>query len=105
MIHNVFERHFGAQHEDDRWLIFRADLSERKLSRLYDVVIPNQMTEGGLLAVDVTADGKGECPERIADGCKAAYPPKTGAGSLIRAVSPQAMSGGRSRNHMELKSA
>lgn len=46
LIYNVFGRHIGVQRKDDRWLIFRADLTERKFSRLYDSTIPDDMTEG-----------------------------------------------------------
>jgi hypothetical protein len=31
---------------NDRWLVFRADLTERKFSRLYEIAIPDDMTEG-----------------------------------------------------------
>lgn len=46
LVYNVFGRHLGVQRENDRWLVFRADLTERKFSRLYDVAIPDDMTEG-----------------------------------------------------------
>ncbi len=46
LVYNVFGRHIGVQRENNRWLIFRADLTERKFSRLYDVAIPDDMTEG-----------------------------------------------------------
>ncbi|HHQ6567305.1 TPA: DUF7661 family protein [Serratia fonticola] len=36
----------GVQRKNDRWLVFRADLTERKFSRLYDIAIPDDMTEG-----------------------------------------------------------
>lgn len=45
LIYNVFGRHIGVKREDNRWLIFRADLTERKFSRLYDIAIPDNMTE------------------------------------------------------------
>ncbi|HEA8340833.1 TPA: hypothetical protein RXP51_004966 [Escherichia coli] len=45
LIYNVFGRHIGVKREGDHWLVFRADLTERKLSRLYDIVIPDDMTE------------------------------------------------------------
>lgn len=32
-----------------RWLVFRAALTERKFSRLYDIAIPDIMTEDELL--------------------------------------------------------
>lgn len=46
LVYNVFGRHPGVQRENDRWLVFRADLTERKFSWLYDVAIPDDMTEG-----------------------------------------------------------
>ncbi|MCW0317531.1 hypothetical protein NB724_002682 [Pantoea ananatis] len=45
LIYNVFGRHIGVQRENDRWLLFRADITERKFSRLYDVAVPDDMTE------------------------------------------------------------
>ncbi|EUL61282.1 hypothetical protein P842_02472 [Enterobacter roggenkampii UCI 39] len=44
LIYNVFGRHIGVQRKHDRWLVFRADLTERKFSRLYDIAIPDDMT-------------------------------------------------------------
>ncbi len=32
LIYNVFGRHIGIKLEGDSWLIFRADLTERKFS-------------------------------------------------------------------------
>ncbi len=46
LIDNVFGRYIGVQRKNDRWLIFRADLTERTFSRLYDITIPDDMTEG-----------------------------------------------------------
>jgi len=46
LIYNVFGRHIGVQRENDQWLVFRAELTERKLSRLHDIAIPDDMTEG-----------------------------------------------------------
>ena len=45
LIYDVFGRHIGVQREGERWLIFRADLTERKFSRLYEVIIPDDLTE------------------------------------------------------------
>lgn len=45
LIFNVFERHIGVKRAGDRWLVFRVDLAERKFSRLYEIVIPDDMTE------------------------------------------------------------
>ena len=44
LIYNVFGRHIGVQRKNERWLVFRADLTERKFSRLYDIAIPDDMT-------------------------------------------------------------
>lgn len=46
LIYNVFGRHIVVQRKNDRWRVFRADLTERKFSRLYDITIPDDMTEG-----------------------------------------------------------
>ncbi len=46
LIYNVFGRHIGVQRKNERWLVFRADLTERKFSRLYDIAVPDDMTEG-----------------------------------------------------------
>lgn len=45
LIFNVFGRHIGVKREGDRWLVFCADLAERKFSRLYEIVIPDDMIE------------------------------------------------------------
>lgn len=45
LIYNVFGRHIAVKREGVRWLVFRADLTERKFSRLYDIAIPDYMTE------------------------------------------------------------
>lgn len=49
LIYNVFGRHIGVKCEGGRWLVFRADLTERKFSRLYDIAIPDNMTEGEIV--------------------------------------------------------
>lgn len=46
LIYNVFGLHIGVQRKNERWLIFRADLTERTFSRLYGIAIPDDMTEG-----------------------------------------------------------
>ncbi|MDN4966337.1 hypothetical protein QYY51_19505 [Enterobacter hormaechei] len=46
LIYNVFGRHLCVQRKNDRWLVFRADLTEWKFSRLYGIAIPDDMTEG-----------------------------------------------------------
>jgi len=45
LIYNVFGRHIGIKLEDHCRLMFRADLTERKFSRLYDIAIPDGMAE------------------------------------------------------------
>lgn len=48
MIYNVFGRHIGIRRENGHWLAFRVDLTEHKFSRLYEVVIPEDLTEAEL---------------------------------------------------------
>lgn len=45
LIYEVFGRHIGVKREDERWLVFRVDLTERKFSRLYETIIPDDLTE------------------------------------------------------------
>lgn len=45
MIFNVFGRHLGVKREGGRWQVYRVDLTEQKCSRLYDVIIPDDVTE------------------------------------------------------------
>lgn len=45
IIYDVFGRHIGVQREDGRWLVYRIDLTERKSSRLYEVIIPDDFSE------------------------------------------------------------
>ncbi|WP_145579630.1 hypothetical protein [Yersinia vastinensis] len=45
MIYDVFGRHIGVQREGGRWLVYRIDLTEQKSSRLYDVIIPDDLSE------------------------------------------------------------
>lgn len=49
LIYNVFGRHIGVKREDGRWLVFRADLTERKFSRLYEIAIPDGMPEDEII--------------------------------------------------------
>ena len=49
LIYNVFGRYLGVKRVDDCWLVFRADLTEKKFSRLYDIVIPDNITEDEIL--------------------------------------------------------
>ncbi|HDG1671015.1 TPA: hypothetical protein ACGEYS_001541 [Kluyvera cryocrescens] len=45
LIYDVFGRHIGVQREDERWQVFRVDLTEQKYSRLHGVIIPDDLTE------------------------------------------------------------
>ncbi|QLR43795.1 hypothetical protein HV346_14415 [Enterobacter sp. RHBSTW-00994] len=45
LVYDVFGRHIGVRREDERWVVFRVDLTEQKYSRLYGVVIPDELTE------------------------------------------------------------
>lgn len=45
MIYDVFGIHIGVQREDGRWLVYRIDFTEQKSSRLYDVIIPDDLSE------------------------------------------------------------
>ncbi len=49
MIYNVFGRHLGVERKDERWLVYRVDLTEGKSSRLYDAVIPDSLSEAEIL--------------------------------------------------------
>lgn len=49
LIYNIFGRYVGVKREGGRWLVFRADLTERKFSRFYDIAIPDDMTEADIL--------------------------------------------------------
>lgn len=45
LIYSVFGRHLAVKKTSDGWQVFRADMAERKFSRLYDIIIPDDMTE------------------------------------------------------------
>ena len=45
LVYDVFGRHIGVRREDERWVVFRVDLTEQKYSRLYGVVVPDELTE------------------------------------------------------------
>jgi hypothetical protein len=45
LIYNVFGRHVGVKRVENHWQVFRADMTERKFSRLYDIIIPDELTE------------------------------------------------------------
>ncbi|WKZ91616.1 hypothetical protein P0E69_15630 [Chimaeribacter arupi] len=49
LIYNVFGRHIGVKRSNERWLVFRADLTERKFSRIYEIAIPDDITEGKII--------------------------------------------------------
>ncbi len=38
LVYNVFGRYLGILRKNECWLVFRVDLTERKYSRIYDVV-------------------------------------------------------------------
>ncbi|OON39539.1 hypothetical protein BTJ39_12850 [Izhakiella australiensis] len=44
-IYDVFGRYIGVKSTPDGWQVFRVDISERKFSRLYEVVIPDDVSE------------------------------------------------------------
>ncbi|MCZ0753872.1 DUF7661 family protein [Aeromonas enteropelogenes] len=44
-IYNVFGRFIGVKRVGGKWLLFNVDLSEQKHSRIYDVIIPDFLTE------------------------------------------------------------
>lgn len=45
LIYDVFGRYIGVSRENQRWLVFRVDMTERKSSRLYDIAIPDDLSE------------------------------------------------------------
>ncbi len=45
LIYNVFGRTLAVKREGEHWLLFRADLTEGKFSRIYDIIIPDDMAE------------------------------------------------------------
>ncbi|MBU9847604.1 DUF7661 family protein [Rahnella ecdela] len=45
LIYNVFGRYLAVKKPPDGWQVFRADMAERKFTRLYDIIIPDDMTE------------------------------------------------------------
>ncbi|KAB8308364.1 MULTISPECIES: DUF7661 family protein [Rahnella] len=45
LIYNVFGRYLGVKKTPEGWQVFRAEMTERKFSRLYDIIIPDDMTE------------------------------------------------------------
>lgn len=45
LIYHVFGRYLGVKKVSGGWQVFRADMAERKFSRLYDIIIPDDMTE------------------------------------------------------------
>lgn len=45
LIYDVFGRHIGVLRKEDAWQVFRADVTERKFSRMFDIAIPDDMSE------------------------------------------------------------
>ena len=45
MIFSVFGRLVGVKREGEQWLLFNVSLPERKYSRIWDVIIPDFLTE------------------------------------------------------------
>ncbi|SMB48196.1 conserved hypothetical protein [Serratia proteamaculans] len=45
LIYNVFGRYVGVKRVENHWLVFRADMTDRKFSRLYEIIIPDELTE------------------------------------------------------------
>ncbi|EIC86218.1 hypothetical protein [Serratia sp. M24T3] len=45
MIFNVFGRYLGVKRVEQSWQVFRVDMSERKYSRLYEIIIPEDLEE------------------------------------------------------------
>ncbi|MCI1027631.1 DUF7661 family protein [Pantoea dispersa] len=45
LIYDVFGRHIGVLRKEDGWQVFRADVTERKFSRMFDIAIPDDMPE------------------------------------------------------------
>ncbi len=45
MIYNVFGRYIGVKVTQYGWQVFRVDMPERKCSKQYDIIIPDDMTE------------------------------------------------------------
>ncbi|MDW5500835.1 hypothetical protein R6Y99_13675 [Pseudomonas lundensis] len=46
MIFNVFGRLLGVKRVGMEWQLFRVTLPERKYARSYDIVLPEELTEG-----------------------------------------------------------
>ncbi|MFE4109028.1 hypothetical protein [Kosakonia sp. YIM B13611] len=45
LIYNVFGRYIGVKRVADGWQVFRVDRSEGKHSRLYNIIIPGELSE------------------------------------------------------------
>ena len=45
LIYNVFGKYLGILKKAECWQVYRVDMSERKFSRLHDIIIPDDMTE------------------------------------------------------------
>lgn len=46
LIYSVLGRYIGVKREGVRWLVSCVDLTERKSSRPYDIIIPSETPEG-----------------------------------------------------------
>ncbi|MGY5957694.1 Modulator protein [Kosakonia sp. BK9b] len=47
-IYNVFGRYIGVKRVEGRWQVFRVDRNENKYSRLYGIIIPDDLSEAGI---------------------------------------------------------
>jgi hypothetical protein len=49
MIYTVFGRVLGVKKVGQEWQLFRVDPNEGKSSRIYDVIIPSELTEADIV--------------------------------------------------------
>lgn len=45
LIYNVFGRYIGVKRVGDGWHVFRVDRNEGKHSRLYNIIVPSELSE------------------------------------------------------------
>lgn len=45
LIYNVFGRYLGVKRVAESWQVFRVDRNEGKHSRLYNIIIPDELSE------------------------------------------------------------
>ncbi|MEN0584821.1 MULTISPECIES: DUF7661 family protein [Kosakonia] len=45
LIYNVFGRYIGVKRVADGWHVFRVDRNEGKHSRLYNIIVPSELSE------------------------------------------------------------